>query len=246
MPIHDWTRVDAAYFHSFYLTWSSAISGALNNGTLPSSHYALCENHRDGRPPAFIELPESSSPYIDPGDRGQLLFANDSRPRPSYHDACTHPEYAEKVITIRRSEYHQVVAAIRIVAPQTKRSRYRLDQFVGWVVETLRSEVSVLIVDLFGPGANDPQGIHKTIWDEFVDNGFVLPRETPLTLASYVAKPWPEAFVEPTSVGRQLMDMPLFLDAGSFVEVPLNASYQKAFDGEPKHVRDLLRNEKSA
>lgn len=240
MLIHDWTRVDAAYFHSFYLTWCSAISGALNNGSLPSSHYALCENHRDGRLPTFVELPESSSPYHDPGDRGQMRFADEFTPRPSYHDTCSHPEYAEKVITVRHANYHQVVAAVRMVTPQTKRSRYRLDQFLGWVVETVRSEISVLIIDLFRPGPNDFQGIHKSIWDEFVDNGFVLPRETPLTLASYVAKPIPKAFVEPTGVGRQLMNMPLFLDADAYVEVPLIASYEKAFDGEPKHVRDLL------
>jgi hypothetical protein len=47
MPIHDWTRVDAAQFHSFYLCWTAAIKSALNNGVLPSSYYALTEHHRD-------------------------------------------------------------------------------------------------------------------------------------------------------------------------------------------------------
>ena len=31
MPVHDWTRVDRSLFHSFYLSWSTSISAALNN-----------------------------------------------------------------------------------------------------------------------------------------------------------------------------------------------------------------------
>jgi hypothetical protein len=240
MPIHDWTRVDAAYFHSSYLTWTSTISGALNKGVLPSSHYAICENHRDGRAPAFVDLGESETSWVDPGEQRGLRFADDCPPQTCYYDACSHPEYAEKIVTIRRSDYNGVVAAIRLVAPQTKRSRYRMEQFTGWVVEVIRHGISVLIVDIFQPGPHDPQGIHKAIWDEFTDNGFVLPRETPLTLASYRAKPVPAAFVEPTSVGRDLIDMPLFLDSNCYVNVPLEKSYCDAFEGEPKHIRKLL------
>ena len=44
MAIHDWARADAAFFHSFYLSWVSTIRSALNQGLLPSSHYALIEN----------------------------------------------------------------------------------------------------------------------------------------------------------------------------------------------------------
>ncbi len=240
MAIHDWTRVDAAYFHSFNLTWPSVISGALNNGVLPSSHFAICENQRDGRVPRFVDLGEPKSPWTDPGDQGELRFVEDFPPGTSYHDACFHPEYAEKFLTIRRSEFNDVTAVIRIVTPQTKRSRYRLDQLVAWVVEVLRDGISVLLVDLFRPGLHDPQGIHKLIWDEFIDNGFVLPRELPLSIASYRAKPCPEAFVEPTAVGRDLISMPLFLDSGNYIEVPLEATYLKAFEGEPRHLRDLL------
>jgi hypothetical protein len=243
MPIHDWTRVDAAYFHSFYLSWVSALSGGLNKGILPSSHYALTENQRDGRVPTFVELAEPSTPWTDPGDAGGTRYADDAPPRTLFHELCTHPEYAEKVITVRRSDFHQVVAAIRIVAPDAKRSRYRLDQLVAWVVEVLRQGASVLIVDLFRPGPHDSQGIHKAIWDEFIDNDFLLPSNMPLTLASYVAKPFPEAYVEPTAVGRDLSDMPLFLEPGVYVEVPLAITYGRTFDAEPKHLRELLTRE---
>jgi len=115
-----------------------------------------------------------------------------------------------------------------------------MDEFVGWTVETLRDGISLLIVDLFRPGAFDPQGIHKAIWDEFIDNGFVSPADKPLTLASYLAKPYVEAFVEPCATGGDMVNMPLFLDASSYIEVPLTTSYRKTFNMEPKHLRERL------
>jgi hypothetical protein len=240
MPIHDWTRVEARFFHSFSFSWFATISGRLNTGVLPSTHYSLTENQRDGRTRTFIDLGERDTPFEDRGKPGSLLYASELPPSTSYHDVGAHPEYADKVITIRRSAFNDVVAAIRIVAPYTKRSHYKMSQFVGWTVEVLREGISVLIIDLFGPGPQDPHGTHKAIWDEFVENGFVLPPDTPLTFASYLARPIPEALVDLSSIGSALPDMPLFLDADSYVSVPLAATYDKAFDSEPKHIREIL------
>jgi hypothetical protein len=43
MPIHDWTRVDAGIFHSFYLGWIGILKKTLNVGLLPPNSYALAE-----------------------------------------------------------------------------------------------------------------------------------------------------------------------------------------------------------
>src|SRR5436190_13931760 len=43
MPIHDWTRVNAALFHHFHLRWIGSICDALNTGGLPEGFYALAE-----------------------------------------------------------------------------------------------------------------------------------------------------------------------------------------------------------
>jgi hypothetical protein len=70
----------------------------------------------------------------------------------------------------------------------------------------------LLIVDLFPPTPRDPQGIHGAIWSEFSDASFALPSHEPLTLAACSAGPVKRAYVEPTAVGRELIEMPLFLE----------------------------------
>jgi hypothetical protein len=97
-----------------------------------------------------------------------------------------------------------------------------------------------VIVDLFPPGPRDPQGIHKVIWDEIIDNDFALPPGKPLTLASYIGGPIPEAFVEPTVVGATLPEMPLFLTPEVYVPLPLEATYQSAWEAVPSYWRDVI------
>jgi hypothetical protein len=239
MPIHDWTRVDHALFHDFYLGWVTRLSASLNDGVLPSSHYALTETIRDGRRPSFVELPEEPTVSLPERSGGVRLYA-DEPPRTTFHDVCLHPEYAEKVITIRASSLNNVVAALRIVAADTKRSRYRIAQFVGWAVEVLREGISLLLVDPFPPGPLNPQGIHKAVWDEFIDNDFALPRGKPLTLVSYVGGRIIETFVEPAAIGGTLAAMPLFLNPGEYVAVPLEETYQTVWEQLPSPLKELL------
>ncbi len=42
-----------------------------------------------------------------------------------------------------------------------------------------------------------------------------------------------EAYVEPTAIGQTLIDMPLFLDPGKYVSVPLEMTYQAAWELVP-------------
>ncbi len=67
-----------------------------------------------------------------------------------------------------------------------------LRAFVEKAVTLLRAGVHLLIVDLLPPGPRDPQGIHKPIWDEFIDNDFSLPSDKPLTSPRTWAAPIPK------------------------------------------------------
>jgi hypothetical protein len=145
-----------------------------------------------------------------------------------------------KAVVIRHASDHRVVAVLEVISPGNKNTRHGLRAFVAKAVEMLHGGVHLLIVDLFPPGPRDPQGIHKAVWDEFIDNDFASPPGKPLTLAAYIGGPYPEAFVEPTAVGAALPDMPLFLTPDVYVPVPLEATYQSAWEAVPAFWRDAL------
>jgi hypothetical protein len=43
-------------------------------------------------------------------------------------------------------------------------------------------------------------------------------------------------------VGRDLIDMPLFLTPEMYINVPLEATYQAAYRGVPRKWRDVLES----
>jgi hypothetical protein len=59
-------------------------------------------------------------------------------------------------------------------------------------------------------------------------------------LVAYDAGPPKIAYVEPVAVGDLLNEMPLFLAAGWYVSVPLEATYQAAWRGVPRRFREIL------
>jgi hypothetical protein len=61
-----------------------------------------------------------------------------------------------------------------------------------------------------------------------------------LTLVSYDAGPIKTAYVEPVAAGSPLPDMPLFLQSESYVQVPLETSYQAAWSDFPAALKGLL------
>jgi hypothetical protein len=242
MPIHDWTRVDAGIFHHFHLEWIGEIARTLNRGLLPPDHYALAEQIAGGLGPDVLTLqgPTNGAPPAADVVGGIALAT--APPQVQFRQRAEPDLYAAKarVITIRHTSNHRVVAILEIVSPGNKNSRHGLLAFVRKAVEILKGRIHLLIVDLFPPGPRDPQGIHKAIWDEFIDSDFALPPDKPLTLAAYIAGEWPEGFVEPTAVGLRLPDMPLFLTPDVYVPVPLEATYQSAWEAVPSFWRDVL------
>jgi hypothetical protein len=228
MPIHEWTRVQAGVFHDFHQTWIAEIKRALNQGLLPADHYALVEQIADGRMP--------SSP-------GGVVALTNTPPRVWFRAKTEVDRYAAKAkaVVIRHSSNHRVIAVVEVMSPGNKSSRQALGAFVEKAVQLLRAGIHLLVVDLFPPSPRDPQGIHKAIWDEFIDNDFTLPAEKPLTLAAYIGGPMPETFVEPAAVGLALPnDMPLFLTPDLYVPVPLERTYQSAWEAVPAFWQNVL------
>jgi len=71
----------------------------------------------------------------------------------------------------------------------------------------------------------------------------------PLTLSAYVAGDLltgreTTAYVELVGVGDPLPDMPAYLDASSYVPVPLESAYQAAWTTCPADLRELVETGK--
>ena len=254
MPIHDWTRVKAGIFHDFHHEWISTIKRALNTGVLPSDYYALAEQIAGGLGPDVLTLgnvpdePARASGNgleVVSGSSGQSGVALAAKPpKVSFTAVAELEQYSRKRnrIAIRHSSSDQIVAVIEIVSPGNKASGHALRSFVEKAIELLDAGIHLLVVDLFPPGPRDPQGIHGAIWSEYIGDDFPLPPGRPLTLVAYSAGDLKRAFIEPTAVGEVLPEMPLFLQPSLYVQVPLEATYQSAFEAVPRRWQAELQS----
>jgi Protein of unknown function (DUF4058) len=230
MPIHDWTRVDAGLFHAFHQSWIIVLARALNTGVLPADYFALPEQSIQGPIPDILTLNLSSG-------RGEALGTDRGLAVASVPPRARLVRRAEDTIYVRKADriavrhrHGQVVAVVEIVSPGNKASKNELRTFVEKTTNLIMQGIHLLVIDLFPPSKRDPQGIHKAIWDEFVEEDSALPSDQPLTLAAYDAGPPPVAYVEPIAVGDALPDMPIFLKPDYYVPAPLEESYRITWD----------------
>jgi Protein of unknown function (DUF4058) len=238
MQIHDWTRVNAGLFHAFHQRWINSITDSLNDGLLPDDHYALPEQRAGSVIPDVLTLRTS----VKPGPRHEGGVAVADAPIKTSVVAKRDPEvYAERKnrITIRHVS-GTVVAVIEILSPGNKSSRNEYGNFVQKADDFLRNGVHLLLIDLHPPTARDPNSFHADIWDP----SYIQPTDRQLTLASYDAS-LQIAYVEPMAVGMTMPNMPVFLHAGLYIEVPLQPTYDVAWHAFPRQLKGLLESQES-
>jgi hypothetical protein len=251
MPAHDWTRVFAGLFHHFHERWLAAISDLLNAGLLPPDYYALQEQTAGDFGPDVLALQVAPAaggddkPTSSPEEQGLTSVAV-KPPRASIVAQSDLKSYARRknTIVIRHTSGDDVVALIEIVSPGNKSSRSSFRQFVQKATAVLSEGYHLLLVDVFPPGPRDPQGVHGAIWEEIEDDSYRQPQGKPFTAASYdaghCATDLRTAYVEPFAVGEALPEMPLFLSHGLYVTVPLETTYQTAYQHVPARWRRVL------
>jgi hypothetical protein len=251
MPVHDWTRVKAGIFHAFHHDWITELSRALNRGVLPPAYYALPEQLAGDFGPDVLTLhrPGTDGSDASPappmtttavGGGVALAVAPPAvrvRVRPS--EASRYASRA-KAVAVRHVTDHRVVAMVEVVSPGNKGSRAGMDAFARKARDVLAAGVHLLLVDLFPPGARDPQGIHRAVWGDDWDDDFAQPADKPLACVAYVGGAGAEAFIEPVAVGDVLPDMPLFLTPDVYVRTPLEPTYLAAWEGLPAYWRGAL------
>lgn len=245
MPIHDWRRVQAGIFLAFHSSWITRLQDALNDGLLPPDHYALGEQVAGEVGPDVLTLQRPGSGGDSNGSAGgvQTLPAAPPRVRLRVRSESDRAERRRRLL-IRHGSDDRVVAVLEIVSPGNKSSRNAMRDFVENSVGLIRRRVGLMVIDLWPPTARDPQGIHWAIWQE-IDEAQVYepPEGKPLTLASYVRGGGYDAFVEPAAVGDELTPMPLFLDAESYVSVPLEATYAETYRRVPARWRAVVEGD---
>lgn len=218
MPVHDWTRVGPGPFHHFHLNWITALAGWLNTGGLYSEHFAL------------IERVSEESKFED----GYGSAESD--------ELFRYSQLANR-LTIR-SESGKVVAIIEIVSPGTKGSKPAFESFLDNWLTFLSEGIHMVVIDLFPPSNLDPYGIHDRIWGELHDdlevNPSHFPRGKDRSIVSYFVGGEVTAYFEPLAVGDRLPDMPLFFASDRYQSLPLEATYDQAWQNLPLPYRKRL------
>jgi Protein of unknown function (DUF4058) len=243
MPIHDWTRVTPGTWHAFHLSWIAEIQLSLNSGLLPEDYYAQAEQIAGPLGPDVLALQLTGGNGKMPtssGNGGIAVSAAPPRMRLTVQADMNDYVLKRRTIVIRHASGDRIIALIEIVSPGNKSSQHGMRSFVEKAVEALYRGYHLMLIDLFPPGPRDPQGIHGAVWSEFCDDSFVLPENEPLTLAAYSAGSPKKAYVEPTAVGREVIDMPLFLEPEWYVNVPLERTYQAAYRAVPRRWQVVL------
>ena len=230
MPIHNWTRVDAGLFHAFHQDWIGVLARALNAGVLPPEFFALREQSIRDPIPDVLTLKLSEGREESNGISTGLAVAT-APPRARVVRRAEDAIYMRKADRIAvRHRHGQVVAVVEIVSPGNKASTNELRTFVEKTSNLIAQGVHLLVVNLFPTSKRDPQGIHKAIWDQFVEEDFELPADKRLTVAAYDAGPPQTAYIEPVAVGDTLPDMPIFLKPDFYVPAPLEQTYRTTWD----------------
>jgi hypothetical protein len=249
MPIHDWTRVEAGVFHHFQHASIEEIKRELNAGVLPADYYAMAEQFAAGFGPGGLTL---HAPHFggneetcggDPGlpvDAGGTLLSVPPKARIIAETDMEFYRRKQSMVAVRHVSGDRVVAVLEVVEPVNKSTRRALEQFVKKAAEFLDRSVHLLILDLLPPGRYDRRGVHGAIWAYIADQEYSMPTDKLLTLAAYEVDLAIRAYVEPVAVGDLLPKMPLFLQPGGWIQVLLEASYQRAWDTVPRRWRNVI------
>ncbi len=254
MPVHDLTRlVTLGEFHDFHLGLIATLRDALNRHLLPEGYYAAAEGRIMGFEPdvsAFerVHPPRQREPAPSGAVavRGDVLLTQQASPRASYIDEADHwSALRESRIAIYNKRGDRVISIIEVVSPRNK-DRAEAVSFFGNKLETaLFAGCNALVIDFLPPGAFDPQGMHYAFWSRFSESPHGVTESKSLAMSSYHAPMQnctlePLAYFEPVAVGQTLVQMPLFLALGEYINLPMQQLYDESVASLPGPYREDL------
>ena len=248
----------AGIFHDFHLTWIGLLKVALNDLLPGDYYYALAEASAGNVEPDVLTLSgsgdssgaNSNGNYTPPSGDGQGgLAVAEMPPRLAFEEELSEAAVVvqkQRRIAIRHVSGDRVVAFLEIVSPGNKDAEPAVGQFVDKTVAALQRGIHFTAVDLIPPGPHDPRGLHAAIWADMGGTARPSPPDRPLTLWAYRVAGLPTAYVEPTAVGLEPVDVPLFFTPNRYVNVPLVDTYAAAYNGVPRRWRRVIEGEADA
>ncbi|MCI0740513.1 MAG: DUF4058 family protein [Gemmataceae bacterium] len=249
MPVHDWTKVPDGAFHDFHSAWIVHLKEALNSGMLPKGYYALAEQHA-GKMIADVLTLQTPDHTAQP-----LTSANGGRASPSPTAVADPPPIvgrklvakadaayraARRTLAIRHVSGHRIVALVEIVSPANKDRAKSVQDFARKAISALEQGCHLVVADLFPATAYDPKGMHGAIWEAYDSEVEDPPPDKPFSVVSYVADELPVAYLVRLGIGDALPAIALFLELDYHVKLPLEATYDAAFQGVPEYWRQVI------
>ena len=234
MPIHDWGRAEAWRFHDFHSTWLIHLKETLNAGRLPAGYEAFAEQRAELYIPDVLTLTDPRPPA--PHTNGAVAVAEPRADRRA--EVGTRPALG-RALTVRHASGRRVVAIIEVVSPRNKDREASVGDFAGKIAGMLAAGVHAAVIDVLPPGRHDPGGMHPAVWSllEAETPADRPPPDRPLTFAGYRAAGLLVAYLNYAAVGAALPPVPLFLDDGAFVDLPLEETYMTGFTRLPPSAR---------
>lgn len=238
MPLHDWTRVEDCEFHALHTQWLARLTDSIND-VLPKGYYALPEQKLTVYSPDVTTY--SRFGLAGPTSNGLAAVAE---PRTERRVTLRAPEVPPgRRLVVRSTPGKRVVAVLELVSKGNKDRADSVAGLCGKVAEFIRTSANAVVIDILPPGKHDPGGPHPEVCSRLDPDGppgDAPPAGRPFTFASYRAGSETVAFLDYIAVGDALPSLPLFLDDGAFVELPLEDTYNVTVGRLPEELTEKL------
>ena len=259
MPVHDWTRVvELGEFHDFHLGFITTLRNTLNTILRPTDYYASAEGRIMGyepdasaferRIPREVSRPQSSGGVAV---QSEILQVTEVSPRTRFIDEADHwNALRESYVAIRNKRGDRLVAIVEVVSPRNKDRADAIQAFGNKLEKALEAGCNVLVADFLRPGNHDPYGMHYAFWTRFSESPHGVTPQEPIGIASYHApmnnvQHEPLAYFESVAIGYNVPSMPLFLDSGEYIHVPIQNIYDEAVATLPPPYQEDLNATKT-
>jgi hypothetical protein len=243
MPVHDWTRVSDGTFHDFHYSWVLEIKRALKRGVLPQGYYVMAEQFGgDLGAPDVLTLQAADPAGESRGPLAGTTTLTETPPAVDTRSTIPRDFYAraQRTLVIRHTSGDRIVAMIEVLSRGNKSNRHALRSFLDKAVSALDNGIHLLLIDVHPPGPRDPSGIHGALLNEIGSQEYVLPGNSPLTVAAYTGGADVGAFVSHFAIGVPIPEGQLFLTRENYVRVPLEAAYMAAWEDVPAQYQKAL------